>query len=159
MGRTLLVANQTLGGAELERKVRTRIESGQREFYVVVPMIEPDQEVSSWLPHDPTFGVPGPGVRDHMDRAEDAMQRARQRSEHRLRRMLDKIESLGGEADGEVGASEPVDAVQGVLERELFAEVIVSTLPAGLSRWLKMDLPSRVARMVDCAVTTVEARD
>ncbi|MBW3562977.1 MAG: hypothetical protein KY437_10830 [Actinobacteria bacterium] len=72
--------------------------------------------------------------------------------------MIDKIESLDGEADGEVGATDPVDAVKSVLERETFNEVIISTLPVGLSRWLKMDLPSRVERMVDCPVTTVEAQ-
>lgn len=152
MSRSLLVANQTLGGAELERKIRIRIEAGQREYYVVVPMIEPEQE-SSWLPDDPaTFGTTG-----QEDRTEDAMQ-ARERSEHRLTRMIDKIESLDGEADGEIGAKDPVDAVKSVLERETFNEVIVSTLPVGLSRWLKMDLPSRVERMVDCPVTTVEAQ-
>lgn len=152
VGRSLLVANQTLGGAELEHKVRVRIEAGQREYYVVVPMIEPEQE-SSWFPDDPAFGVAGQD-----DRTEDAMQQARERSEHRLRRMIDKIESLGGEADGEVGATDPVDAVKSVLERGTFNEVIVSTLPVGLSRWLKMDLPSRVERMVECPVTTVEAQ-
>lgn len=153
VARNLLVANQTLGGVELERKVRVRIDAGQREYYVLVPMIEPEQEVSSWLPDDPAFGVTG-----QEDRTEDAMQQARERSEHRLRRMIDKIESLGGEADGEVGAADPVDAVKSVLERETFNEVIISTLPAGLSRWLKMDLPSRVERMVDCPVATVEAQ-
>ena len=35
--------------------------------------------------------------------------------------------------------------------------VIVSTLPAGVSRWLKMDLPSRIDRMTDAPVTTIEA--
>lgn len=50
--------------------------------------------------------------------------------------MLASITSLGGRADG---------------------EVIVSTLPAGISRWLKLDLASRIARMSDVPVTTVEA--
>lgn len=39
----------------------------------------------------------------------------------------------------------------------VFNEVIISTLPVGISRWLKLDLPSRTQRMVECPVTTVEA--
>jgi hypothetical protein len=56
-----------------------------------------------------------------------------------------------------VGAPEPTVAVQDVLEEQAFDEVIVSTLPTSLSRWLRMDLPSRIARMTDVPVTTVEA--
>ncbi|MDX1620240.1 MAG: hypothetical protein R3320_04575 [Nitriliruptorales bacterium] len=152
MGRHLIVANQTLGGAELDDKIRDRIDSGGR-FYVVVPMIEPENE-ASWIPSDPAFGMPA--VQDLQQEAQDE---ARTRSEHRLARMLDRIESLGGEADGEVGASDPYVAVKDVLERERFDEIIVSTLPAGISRWLKMDLPSRVDRLTERPVTTVEASE
>lgn len=151
MARYLVVANQTMGGAELERKIKDRIDIGG-EFYVVVPMIEPEDESAGWMPHDPAFGVGGNG-----ERAADAMEEARRRSEHRLARMISKIESLGGVADGEVGGTDPLAAVATVVDRETFNEVIVSTLPAGMSRWLKMDLPSRIDRTVECPVTTVEA--
>lgn len=153
MGRYLIVANQTLGGAELEQKVKDRIEHGEGRFYVVVPMVEPDLEVVDWAPQDPMFGAPIPTQAN-----EDAREEARQRSQHRLNIMIDKITSLGGEVDGEVGATDPARAVEAVLERESFDEVIVSTLPAGISRWVKMDLPSRIDRMTDCPVTTVEAK-
>lgn len=152
MGRYLIVANQTLGGAELEQKVKDRIEHGEGSFYVVVPMVEPELEVVDWAPQDPMFGAPIPTqVKD------DALEEARERSERRLHTMIEKVTSLGGQADGEVGATDPARAVEAVLERESFDEVLVSTLPAGISRWVKMDLPSRVERMADCPVTTVEA--
>lgn len=153
MGRYLIVANQTLGGAELEQKVKERIDHGEGRFYVVVPMVEPEHEVVNWAPQDPMFGAPVP---THVN--EDALEQARTRSRHRLDAMIEKITSLGGEAEGEIGATEPVRAVEAVLERESFDEVIVSTLPAGISRWVKMDLPSRIDRITDCPVTTVEAR-
>lgn len=152
MGRYLIVANQTLGGAELERTIRERIEHGEGRFYVVVPMVEPDHEVVNWAPQDPMFGAPL-----HTEVSADALEEARKRSERRLTAMLDKVTSLGGQAEGEVGSTDPGMAVEAVLERERFDEVIVSTLPAGISRWVRMDLPSRVQRMADCPVTTVEA--
>jgi hypothetical protein len=90
-------------------------------------------------------------------RREAAQEEARRRAQERLDQMIDMIQSLGGEAGGEVGVADPVQATKEVLEHQSFDEVIVSTLPSGLSRWLKMDLPSRVARMTDAPVTTVEA--
>lgn len=154
MGRYLIVANQTLGGAELEKSIRERIERGHGRFHVVVPMVEPHHEVVNWAPQDPMFGAPL-----HTEVSADALEEARQRSEQRLAAMIDKVTSLGGEADGEVGSTDPAMAVEAALERESFDEVIVSTLPAGISRWVKMDLSSRVERMADCPVTTVEAEE
>lgn len=151
MGRRLIVANQSMGGAELEQHVKDRIDAGATEFYVVVPMIAVEKE-SSWSAPDNSFGVQNPGTVDSK-----AVDQARRRSSHRLRAMMDKVASLGGTADGGIGDSDPVAAVRTVVDAEDFDEVIVSTLPAGMSRWLKMDLPSRVDRMVDCPVTTVEA--
>lgn len=152
MGRCLIVANQTLGGAELDRKVADRIEHGEGRFYVVVPMVEPETE-ANWAPEDPAFGLPA-----RVEAAAGAMEEARKRSQHRLRRMIDRIEALGGEAEGEVGPPDPYTATVEVLGREAFDEVIISTLPPGLSRWVKMDLPSRVDRQASCPVTTVEAQ-
>lgn len=80
------------------------------------------------------------------------------RAESRLRQMTDKIEAVGGHALGEVGGPDPATAVEALLTRHVFAEVIVSTLPAGLSRWLETDdLPIRVAHRTEIPVTTVEA--
>jgi hypothetical protein len=52
-----------------------------------------------------------------------------------------------------------VEAAKEVLERHsAFDEIIVSTLPAGLSRWVKKDVPRRIARLTGVPVTTVEAK-
>lgn len=152
MGRYLIVANQTLGGEELLREVEERIERGEARFHVVVPMVEPTLEATDWAPQDPAFGIPR-----RTAATTGAVEEARRRSEHRLHAMIESITSLGGDADGEVGSTDPVRAVSSVLDREGFDEVIVSTLPAGISRWLKLDLASRVARLADCPVTTIEA--
>jgi nucleotide-binding universal stress UspA family protein len=152
VSRYLIVANQTLGGKELEERIRTRIDSGEGRFYVVVPMIEPEYETDAWVPPDPGFGISWTRTE-----TEDALEVAMERSQHRLHRMLEKIRGLGGEAEGEVVGADPLPAIESILERDNIAEILISTLPAGISRWLKMDLPSRVARRAEIPVTTVEA--
>ena len=52
---------------------------------------------------------------------------------------------------------EPLAAIQDALNLQGYDEVILSTLPARVSRWLKLDLPSKVAGL-DLPVTTVTAR-
>ncbi len=56
-------------------------------------------------------------------------------------------EAAGGEVAGIVGDADPLVAVRSALGRESFDEVIVSTLPARVSRWLKRDLPARIERL------------
>jgi hypothetical protein len=48
---------------------------------------------------------------------------------------------------GIVGSHDPVAAVQDALNLLGFDEVIVSTLPAHLSRWLRLDLPRKIGAL------------
>ncbi|MFN8162934.1 MAG: hypothetical protein U0R26_03715 [Solirubrobacterales bacterium] len=52
-----------------------------------------------------------------------------------------------------VGDPDPLAAVGDVLHAREFDEVIVSTLPRGISRWLRLSLPSRLRRATDLPVT------
>ena len=56
-----------------------------------------------------------------------------------------------------VGDANPVIAVEQIWEAEYFDEVIVSTLPAHLSRWLGIDLPHHVERITGRSVRHVIA--
>lgn len=69
-------------------------------------------------------------------------------------------EAVGGHVEGRVGPSDPLAAVTELLERERFDEIIVSTLPERVSRWLKRDLPHRVEQLgVPVAVVTPPHRE
>ena len=60
-------------------------------------------------------------------------------------RELDPTGSV--DVTGEVGDANPVYAVQVVRNRgDAFDEIILSTLAPGPSRWLKADVPSRMAK-------------
>jgi hypothetical protein len=66
-------------------------------------------------------------------------------------------DAAGGHVEGLIGDTDPLVAVRETLHREPFDEVIVSTLPARVSRWLHRDLPSRVEQL-GVPVTVVTAR-
>jgi len=53
-------------------------------------------------------------------------------------------EAAGEAVEGIVGDNDPFVAVQQALEQGEFDELIISTLPAHVSRWLRRDLPHRV---------------
>jgi hypothetical protein len=57
-----------------------------------------------------------------------------------------------------VGDPSPMNAIQDAINIRGFDEVIISTLPARVSKWLKLDLPSKITGL-GLPVTTVTARD
>jgi hypothetical protein len=59
------------------------------------------------------------------------------------------------EAEGVVGDSDPLVAVAELWDPLSFDEIVVSTLPGAMSKWLQSDLPHRIARHTDAQVTHV----
>ena len=55
---------------------------------------------------------------------------------------------------GSIGDSEPLMAIQDAVNLGHYDEIIISTLPLGVSRWLKLDLVSK-ARGLGLPVTHV----
>ena len=57
-----------------------------------------------------------------------------------------------------MGDPEPLAAIQDAINLHGYDEIILSTLPAKVSRWLKLDLPSKT-RGLGLPLTHVEAKE
>jgi hypothetical protein len=69
-------------------------------------------------------------------------------------------EAAGDRVDGLIGDVDPVQAVTAALAQGNYDELILSTLPSHVSRWLHMDLPTRLQRFgLPLTVLTAKARD
>ncbi len=66
-------------------------------------------------------------------------------------------DAAGGRVEGLVGGEDPLLAVSAALEAARYDEIIVSTLPARVSHWLHIDLPTRLQRF-GLPVTVVTAK-
>ncbi len=127
----LIVANQTMGGSELIEDVRLRMEAGPCDFHLVVPATPPKEHLT-WTEGE-----------------------AKAIASQRLAAGLDRIRAMGAEATGEVGDSSPFLAVDDAMRHRDVDGVIVTTLPVGLSRWLKLSLPERIERRHHVPVTHI----
>jgi len=67
-------------------------------------------------------------------------------------------EAAGSPVEGIVGSSDPTLAIQDAINLRGFDEVIISTLPSKVSRWLHLDLPSKVTGL-GLPVSTVTPED
>jgi dodecin len=76
----------------------------------------------------------------------------------RLSILLAWFRDAGVEAEGTV-VGDPMTAMEGAVASQTFDEIIISTLPARLSQWLRLDLVHRAGRRFDVPITTVTAAD
>jgi hypothetical protein len=67
-------------------------------------------------------------------------------------------EAAGAHVDSMVGDPEPLNAVQDAVNLHGFDEIIISTLPARVSRWLRLDLPHKLEGL-GLPVTTITAKE
>jgi hypothetical protein len=122
MRRVLVVANRTLCEPSLLHAIRDVSLSAPVQLHLVVPASHP---AGFWT---------------------DAQ--AELEAQERLVAIIGALDADGIQATGEIGDPSPVTAVIDVLRRDVaFDEVIVSTLPHGLSRWLSTNSVRRIAAL------------
>jgi hypothetical protein len=83
-------------------------------------------------------------------------------AQERLNQALSSFRAGGYAIDGEIGEPSPVESVAAVVQRDgpdAYDLILVSTLPHAMSRWLKIDAPTRIARRTGIPVRHVEAPD
>jgi hypothetical protein len=68
-----------------------------------------------------------------------------------------RLRDAGLDVTAVIADSDPIVAVSEAFDPRRHDEIIVGTLPVGDSRWLRIDLPHRVARMTSAPVTHVTA--
>jgi GABA permease len=144
--KVLIVANQTIGSAELTRAIKERIAEDTR-FHLLVPV----------PPTPPSAISVGLAAVESAATAFMVLPDLRALAEERLATGLDWLRGLGVDAGGEVGLVDTVAAVVGVVERDGIDEIIVSTLPSRISKWLRQDLPHKIEKHVTVPVTVVTA--
>jgi hypothetical protein len=76
-------------------------------------------------------------------------------SRAKLEEALEQLRAAGIEVDGSVGDSDPLVAVTEAWDPKRYDEIIISTLPMRMSKWLHAGLPERVGKMTGVQVTHV----
>ena len=131
MSTYVIVANQTLPSPTLWGAVTKRARPGAA-FHVVVPL--------SPVVHGLTWDE----------------EESHTRANERLAAFLERVRTLGVEATGEVGDRDPVQAVSDCIRgRSDIDEIILSTLPPGISRWLGQDVAGRLRNATPIPIAVV----
>jgi hypothetical protein len=130
----LVVANQTLNSSHLLQAVVTLVGDEPAHVHLLVPAT-PARDQLTWTEGE-----------------------ANSIAQRRLQRALELYRCLPGMVDGEVGDGNPLHAVRDQLDAgKHFDLIVVSTLPPGLSRWLRQDLARRIQRSCGLPVQHVVA--
>ena len=120
--RVLVVANRTAADRPLLLAVEERAREGEAVFHLLIPA-EPEG----------------------LHRVVDPEVAGRETAGARLRHSLPLLsEAAAQEVSGHVGDADPLAAVCDALYQDGFDEIIISTLPWRVSRWLQVDLPSKL---------------
>jgi hypothetical protein len=112
--RILVVANETVGGSALLEQIRNRSEGVNEHVLVVVPALNSPLK--------------------HWTSDEDG---AREAAQERLEASLRAMRAAGIDARGEVGDSDPLQAIEDALRTFAPDELIISTHPPERSHWLE----------------------
>ena len=133
--RVLLVANRTAMTPALREEVRKRAADGESTFHLLVPA------------HP-----------SGLHRVVDPEVAGREAAQARMEEALEALGEAAGAAPvtGEVGDADPIAAIHDAMNKREFDEIVISTLPKRISKWLHVYLPSKV-RGMGLPVTHIES--
>ena len=132
--KVLIVANKTAATPALIEAVRERAARGPARFTLLVP-----------------------NAAHGLHRLVDPEDQAQTEAEGTLELALPLLEgAAGGPVEGMIGVPEPLAAIQDAINLHGFNELIISTLPQRVSKWLKLDLPSKLQGL-GLPITTITA--
>lgn len=120
MANILVMANETIGGTKLLDAVKARNEKGDAKWHLVVPQNRPKH-----------------GTVIYDEAVRDAAQ-------VRIDLATELLKAEGIEVVGDAGDEDPYTAAMDAIADWEIDEVIVSTLPATMSGWLRRDLIERI---------------
>jgi len=131
VARVLVVSNRTLGALEIVQALSERLARDRLVVHIVVPV-------------DPGLA---PQERDR------AVEEARGRLDDELARLA----ALGAEVDGELTVGDPVGLARDVVAAGGFDEVLVCSLPRGVSRWLRAGTKEELGSSLGVPVVALTA--
>ena len=135
--RILVIANETVG-AEALRDCIEKKSAGVRENVLVVSPALAQSAVQHWASDE------DPGRAEAQTRLDDSLARLRH---------------AGISARGEIGDSEPLQAIEDALRTFGADEIIISTHPEGKSQWLERGVVSAARERFAVPITHVIADD
>jgi hypothetical protein len=130
--RILVVANETLTGHALRREITHRIGREPAEVMVVCPAL--NTKLKHWVSDE---------------------DQARRHAQERLNAVVAQLQSEGAHVNGDIGDSDPVQAMEDALRLFRADEAIISTHPPGRSNWLERDVVQRARDRFPLPVTHV----
>ena len=130
--RVLVVANETVGGAQLLETIRERIAGRDARVLVVCPAL--NSPLRHW-------------ASDEDD--------ARSKAQERLDASLVTMQGAGIQAVGEIGDGDPIQAIEDALRTFRPDELLVSTHPPGKSHWLERGVVEKARERFALPVTHV----
>lgn len=157
MPRFLVVANKTLVGPEVRASIRERA-TEDAIFHILVPDAEASASNSNVGLFLPTAGTGTAAFPTGVN--VDAPTRPRERASgarSRLREAMGIVTGTGAQVHGTICPPDSMNTIREMIAAYDFDEILLSILPAGISRWLRQDLPSRVRRAFDGPVTVIDA--
>ena len=130
--RVLVVANETVGGAQLLETIRSRVSGRDARVLVVCPAL--NSPLRQWA--------------SDVDGARDDAQA-------RLDTSLAAMRAAGVDASGEVGDGDPIQAIEDSLRTFRPDELVIATHPEGKSHWLERGVVEKARERFALPVTHV----